>query len=96
MSNVTNKPTYLVYSGPGCDGLADTICAANTPVKYRFQRCACTFEKFADGNDNIKLSGFEPANIVRGANVLFVASFHNNNTTMQALHALIVLRSITV
>jgi hypothetical protein len=49
------------------------------------------FEKFPDGNDNIRLGGFSPDNIVRGADIVFVASLHSNNATMQVMHAVQVL-----
>jgi hypothetical protein len=50
-----------------------------------------TGEKFNDGTDKIELGGFRPTNMIRGQHILFLASFHNNDTTLSQLHALIVL-----
>jgi len=44
--------------------------------------------KFADGTDDIEIGGFYPENEIRGEHVLFLASFHNNDSTISQFHVL--------
>lgn len=50
-----------------------------------------SYDKFADGQDNIKLGGFTPRNLVRDRPVVVLGSFVSNEATMQLLHTLVVL-----
>eukprot|EP01039_Chlorochromonas_danica_P010566 gene10564-11707_t len=49
------------------------------------------WEKYADGTDNITISGFSPKNEIAGEHILFFASFHNNDVTLSQISVLIVL-----
>ena len=57
----------------------------------RFEYHVSKWRKFPDGTDNITLGGFEPVDKVSGRDVLFLASFESNDTTMSQLHALTFL-----
>lgn len=57
----------------------------------RFKVFPISWEKFPDGTDNITISGFSPTNEIAGENVLFFASFHNNDVTLSQFSAMIVL-----
>ena len=57
--------------------------------------------KFKDGTDNIDVGGFFPVNLIRGSNVIFLCSFHNNDAMLSQFHVLNMLceafvESITV
>ena len=47
--------------------------------------------KFKDGTDNIEVGGFYPHNKIRGQNVIFLASFHDNDSTLSQFHVLNML-----
>lgn len=57
----------------------------------RFRYFPIIWGKFADGTDNITITGFTPRNYVSGSHVLFLASFHNNDVTLSQFSVLIVL-----
>ena len=57
----------------------------------RFKYLPISWHKFADGTDNIVISGFHPKNEIAGEHVLFFASFHNNDVTLSQFSVLIVL-----
>jgi phosphoribosylpyrophosphate synthetase len=63
----------------------------NGPRSAPFQYVPSTWKKFPDGNDLIRLGGFVPDNLVFNSHVVFCASFHSNDATMQILHSLVVL-----
>lgn len=47
--------------------------------------------KFPDGTDNIEIGGFLPVNRISGQNVIFLASFHNNDVTLSQISVMITL-----
>ena len=61
---------------------------ASTDPAGRFQYHHSKWRTFPDGTDNITLGGFDPGDMVAGRDILFLASFHNNATTLSQLHAL--------
>jgi hypothetical protein len=94
---------YQIIASEPCVELARKFVQAD-PNRFAFHES--TWAKFADGTDHILLGGFKGGpnknrNELRGHNVLFLASFHNNDTTLAQMHAMIVLlqsfiRSLTV
>ena len=63
--------------------------AVKNPKRFRYH--SSSFAKFPDGTDHIKLGGFHPENLLRGRHILYLASFHNNDVTLQQFYAFIVL-----
>ena len=57
----------------------------------RFTYVETKWAKFPDGTDNIKLGGFSPKNVVAGSNLLFLANFDSNDSTLTQYHALVAL-----
>ena len=57
----------------------------------RFRYYDVSWDKFPDGTDNITVGGFTPHNYIQGANIIFLASFHNNDVTLSQFSVLIVL-----
>jgi len=68
--------------------MAERVAAADP---FRFEYYMSKWRKFPDGTDNITLGGFEPEDRVSGRDVLFLASFDSNDTTLSQLHALCFL-----
>eukprot|EP01040_Poterioochromonas_malhamensis_P007618 gene7618-8226_t len=60
-----------------------------SPHRYRY--FPIHWHKFPDGTDNITIEGFSPENEIYGENVIFFASFHNNDITLSQFSVLIVL-----
>lgn len=56
-----------------------------------FKYFPISWGKFADGTDNITISGFHPRNHIAGEHVLFFASFHNNDVTLSQISVLVTL-----
>jgi len=54
--------------------------------RERFTFHPTKWGKFPDGTDNIEMGGMYPQNKVRGENILFLASFHNNDVTLSQFH----------
>ena len=80
---------YEVIAGPGC---APSALRLERLEPRRFRYHASKWEKFpGEESDNIVLGGFNPVNLIRGRNILFVANFENNDVTLQQFHAMIVL-----
>ena len=79
---------YQIISDPSMDGIAKAITA-----KYptRFYHHPTKWAKFPDGTDNIEIGGFQPENRISGENVLFLASFHNNDVTLSQMSVMITL-----
>ena len=48
----------------------------------------CSWGKFSDMSDNIKISCMTSPTHFKGKNILFVASFHNNDVTMSQFHVI--------
>jgi phosphoribosylpyrophosphate synthetase len=67
------------------DTLAKNLVAS---APERFIYFPSKWRKFDDGTDNIKLGGFDENLMMPDADVLFLASFNNNDTTLSQLHAL--------
>lgn len=57
----------------------------------RFTFHSTKWNKFPDGTDSIELGGFTPQNLISGENVLFLASFHNNDVTLSQFQVMICL-----
>ena len=60
--------------------------AACDPERFTYH--VSKWRKFPDGTDNISLGGFDPIDKVSGRDVVFLASFDSNDTTLSQLHAL--------
>mmetsp|Transcript_9866 Transcript_9866/g.29800 ORF Transcript_9866/g.29800 Transcript_9866/m.29800 type:complete len:149 (-) Transcript_9866:811-1257(-) len=59
---------------------------------HRFAYRPTTWKKFSDSNmDNIELGGYTPVNRIRRSNVLFFASFHDNDAILSQFQALVCL-----
>lgn len=57
----------------------------------RFTYHPTKWGKFPDGTDNIEIGGFLPYNLLSGENVLFLASFANNDVTLSQFQVMICL-----
>ena len=79
---------YVIFAAPPFVELAQQLQRANHD---RFKFFPIQWDKFADGTDNITISGFSPKNYVASSHVLFLASFHNNDVTLSQFSVLIVL-----
>ena len=80
-----NAKAYVVLAAPAMAALANNLVAA---APERFVYYPSKWRKFDDGTDNIKLGGFDENLMMPDADVLFLASFNNNDTTLSQLHAL--------
>ncbi|RYY84444.1 hypothetical protein EON63_09250 [archaeon] len=58
---------------------------------HRFLYHPTQWKKFPDGTDNIEIGGFRPFNYIAGENILFLASFHNNDVTLSQFSVMITL-----
>lgn len=79
--------SYLVFAQDAMVGLAERMQKHDSD---RFNYLPISWGKFSDGTDNIKITGFNP-NVIAGSDCIFLASFHNNDVTLSAFSALIVL-----
>eukprot|EP00035_Acanthoeca_spectabilis_P039888 m.65669 g.65669 ORF g.65669 m.65669 type:complete len:159 (-) comp9776_c0_seq3:1826-2302(-) len=85
----TEPTKYNVIASEPCEGLAQRLQAWDP---HRFAYRKTKWAKFADsGMDHIELGGYTPTNRIRRSNVLFLASFHNNDTIMSQFQALVCL-----
>ena len=84
------QPTksFHVIAAPGTEAFAEWL-VKHFPRHFTYH--ASKWESFPDGTDNITLGGFTPVNEIRGSDVLFLASFHSNATTLTQYHALVGL-----
>jgi phosphoribosylpyrophosphate synthetase len=82
---VAGGKAYTILAAPAMDGLAKNLVAS---APDRFVYYPSKWRKFDDGTDNIKLGGFDENLMMPDADVLFLASFNNNDTTLSQLHAL--------
>ena len=78
------KP-YTVLAAAAMHTTAERLVASDPA---RFSYYVSKWRKFPDGTDNITLGGFDPVDKVSGSDVLFLASFDTNDTTLSQLHAL--------
>lgn len=79
---------YQVIAAPGMESMAQTI-AAMHPTRFMYHKTQ--WGKFPDGTDNIMIGGFQPVNHIAGENVLMLASFANNSTTLTQLLVMVTL-----
>ncbi|CAE8628924.1 unnamed protein product [Polarella glacialis] len=80
-----NQKRYVILAAPSSEKLGEALAAAD-PGRMEYHKSK--WNKFPDGTDNITLGGFAPEDRVSGRDVLFLASFDSNETTMSQLHAL--------
>tara|TARA_B110000208_G_scaffold187920_1_gene246682 strand:- start:708 stop:2072 length:1365 start_codon:yes stop_codon:yes gene_type:complete len=87
---VEAQPTksFNVIAAPGTEEFALWL-VKHFPRHFTYH--PSKWDRFPDGTDNIQLGGFTPVNEMMGADVLFLASFHNNGTTLTQYHALVGL-----
>ena len=84
---------YAILASSDMHTLAERLVVS---APERFSYYVSKWRKFPDGTDNITLGGFDPdknggVDRITGKDVLFLASFHNNESTMSQLHALTFL-----
>ena len=79
---------YQIIAHPSQVELAKKFASAY-PQRFCFH--PTQWGKFKDGTDNIEVGGFYPVNRIRGENVIFVASFHNNDAAFSQFHVLCML-----
>eukprot|EP00041_Stephanoeca_diplocostata_P032769 m.1061051 g.1061051 ORF g.1061051 m.1061051 type:complete len:305 (+) comp24209_c0_seq122:380-1294(+) len=90
---------YNIISSPPWVDLAMQLQQSN-PQRFAYRETK--WSKFEDSQmDNITIGGFTPRNVMRGSNVLFMASFHNNDAILSQFQVLVALcesfiKSITV
>ena len=59
------------------------------PTRFRLHKTE--WNKFPDGTDCINIGGFSPINMISGENILFLASFHDNGSTLSQFSVMITL-----
>lgn len=79
---------YVILSAEDMTSMALRIENAH-PDRFLYK--PIRWRKFPDNTDNIKIEGFSPVNHIASSNVLFLASFHNNDVTLSQFSVLIVL-----
>jgi phosphoribosylpyrophosphate synthetase len=86
--NKNHNIKYQVIAAPGMENMAQTI-AQMHPGRFLYHKTQ--WGKFPDGTDNIMIGGFQPVNRIAGENVLMLASFTNNSTTLTQLLVMVTL-----
>jgi len=79
---------FLVFTAKVFEDLGKRLEVEN-PDRFKF--LGIQWDKFPDGTDCLVIDGFSPENIIAGENVLFLASFHDNDVTLSQFSVLIVL-----
>jgi len=84
---------YQIIAAEECEGLARRM-AKEYPDRFVFH--PTKWGKFPDGTDNIEIGGFSDSqnrnrNLLSGERVLFLASFHSNDTTLSQFMVMITL-----
>lgn len=79
---------YHIIAAEATEPLARRMEAAY-PDRFTFH--TTKWRKFADGTDDIEISGFYPRNLISGQQVLFLASFHNNDVSLSQFQVMIAL-----
>ncbi|CAB9507415.1 pyrophosphokinase 3, chloroplastic [Seminavis robusta] len=79
---------YQIIAAEECEALAKRI-EDKYPDRFSFH--SSKWQKFPDGTDNIEIGGFSPHNLIAGEDVLFLASFHNNDATLSQFQVMICL-----
>jgi len=82
------KRRYEVIAAEACEEWACEL-QEKLPEFFRFHKTK--WDKFPDGTDKIVVGGFHPVNCLRGKHVIFLASFHDNSTTLSQLYVCITL-----
>jgi len=82
------KKRYIVFSAEAFNPVGLHI---QSTFPDRFVHFPIQWGKFPDGTDDITIGGFHPNNLVAGENILFLASFHNNDVTLSQFSVLITL-----
>lgn len=83
-----NTTKYQVLAAPGMENMAQSI-AQMYPARFLYHKTL--WGKFPDGTDNIMIGGFQPVNRIAGENVLLLASFTNNSTTLTQFLVMVTL-----
>jgi len=80
---------YQIVASEACEPMARRM-AEKYPDRFIFH--PTTWAKFPDGTDNIEIGGFaNPRNVISGEKVLFLGSFHSNDTTLSQFQVMICL-----
>lgn len=79
---------YQIISAEACESMAKRM-EQMYPDRFTFH--PTKWNKFPDGTDCIEIGGFTPHNLLSGENVLFLASFHNNDVTLSQFQVIICL-----
>ena len=79
---------YQVIAAEACEPLGRRM-AEKYPDRFTFHHT--TWAKFPDGTDNIEIDGFSHPNLISGEHVLFLGSFHSNDTTLSQFQVMICL-----
>jgi len=79
---------YRIIAAKECEDMGRKMQEADPD---RFSFFETQWGKFPDGTDNIEIGGFLPHNNLSGENVLFLASFHNNDVTLSQFQVMICL-----
>ena len=89
LSRKRESVRYQIIAAESCEPLAKRM-AEKYPDRFTFH--PTKWAKFPDGTDNIEIGGFSnPRNVISGEKVLFLASFHNNDTTLSQFQVMICL-----
>lgn len=83
-----HKRPYVVFAS---EAFKHEAIRLESMLPDRFKYFPILWNKFPDGTDNIKIEGFQPYNQIANENILFFASFHNNDVTLSQFSVLIVL-----
>mmetsp|Transcript_8665 Transcript_8665/g.21345 ORF Transcript_8665/g.21345 Transcript_8665/m.21345 type:complete len:490 (+) Transcript_8665:171-1640(+) len=84
----SGSTSYTIIAAPGMENFANSLVDADPD---RFTYFPTDWAKFPDGSDNITVGGFRPVNRIRDENILFLASFHNNDVTLSQFYVLTML-----
>jgi phosphoribosylpyrophosphate synthetase len=83
-----SKRKYQILAAPSMERIAKDMVAL---YPDRFCYFETKWSKFPDGTDNIQIGGFQPRNQISNHDILFLASFHNNDITLSQFSVMITL-----
>jgi phosphoribosylpyrophosphate synthetase len=83
-----SKRKYHILAAPSMETMAKDMVNL---YPDRFSYYETKWNKFPDGTDNIQIGGFQPRNQISNQDVLFLASFHNNDITLSQFSVMITL-----
>ncbi len=86
--NSKKKTKYIILCVNEMESLAENI-VAMYPLRFNYYKSE--WKKFNDGTDDILIGGFQPTNRIAGHNILFLASFYNNDITLSQFSVFIAL-----